>query len=198
MNDEPKRYHHGDLRRALLDTALGMLGESEGWQFTLREVARRAGVSHTASYKHFADKADLLAELALIGFERLREALLAARPAPPVSLRDAYLAMSRAYVEFGASNPNLYRLTFSREARILITPRLKERAEAALQVLIDLIADGQREKWLRKRDVHEQTHAAWAQLHGLTLLTIEGFLDARATDTSLAIMLEGLEARSVD
>lgn len=194
MKNKPKPYHHGDLRRALLDSALGMLGENDGWQFTLREVARRAGVSHTASYKHFADKAELLSELALIGFERLREALLAARPAPPVSLRDEYLTMSRAYVTFGALNPNLYRLTFSREARILMTPRLKERADAALNVLVDLIAGGQREGWLRKRDSHDQAHAAWAQLHGLTLLTIEGLLDAHATDSSLAIMLEGLEA----
>lgn len=196
MNDEPKRYHHGDLRRALLDTALAMLSEDKGWQFTLREVARRAGVSHTASYKHFADKAELLTELALIGFERLRAALLAARPESRVSLREEYLAMSCAYVSFGASNPNLYRLTFSREAQILITPRLKDCADAALQVLVDLIAGGQRESWLRERNVHEQAHAAWAQLHGLTLLTIEGLLDAQATDASLAIMLEGLEAPS--
>ena len=83
MNDEPKPYHHGDLRRAMLDTALEMLAEDNGWQFTLRELARRAGVSHTASYKHFPDKAALLAELALIGFDKLRVALLAARPPAP-------------------------------------------------------------------------------------------------------------------
>lgn len=76
-NDRP--YHHGDLRRTLIETAMGMLHEDKGWQFTLREVARRAGVSHAAPYKHFPDKAALLSEMALIGFDTLREALAAAR-----------------------------------------------------------------------------------------------------------------------
>ena len=72
-------YHHGDLRRALIETAMGMLHEDKGWQFTLREVARRAGVSHAAPYKHFPDKAALLAEMALLGFDRLRQATMTAK-----------------------------------------------------------------------------------------------------------------------
>lgn len=66
-------YHHGDLRRALIDTALAMVTEEGAWNFTLREVARRAGVSHTAPYNHFEDKAALLAEVAALGFEALRQ-----------------------------------------------------------------------------------------------------------------------------
>lgn len=194
MNDEPKRYHHGDLRRAMIDTALDLLAEGEGWHFTLRELARRAGVSHTASYKHFPDKSALLAELALIGFDKLRDALLAARPSPILSLRHEFLEMCRAYLRFGIANPNLYRLTFSGEARTLANPRLKDRADAALDVLIDLIANGQREAWLRKRDIRDQAHAGWSQLHGLTLLMIDGLLTMEQADASLAIMLEGLEA----
>ena len=82
MQDTTNRpYHHGDLRRTVIETAMAMLHEDKGWQFTLREVARRAGVSHAAPYKHFPDKAALLSEMALIGFDRLREALTAARPA---------------------------------------------------------------------------------------------------------------------
>ena len=76
-------YHHGDLKRALLETAEQMLQEDRHWQFTLREVARRAGVSHMAPYNHFQDKNALLAELAMVGFDRLREALTAARPRKP-------------------------------------------------------------------------------------------------------------------
>lgn len=68
-------YHHGDLKRALIDTAMAMLHEDKNWQFTLREVARRAQVSHAAPYKHFADKAALLKEVSLIGFDQLRAAL---------------------------------------------------------------------------------------------------------------------------
>ncbi len=68
-----------DLKRTLLETAEEMLREERSWQFTLREVARRAGVSHMAPYNHFADKSALLAELPMVGFERLRAALIAPR-----------------------------------------------------------------------------------------------------------------------
>ena len=67
----PRPYHHGDLKRVVIETAQDMLRENKGWQFTLREVARRAGVSHAAPYKHFPDKSALLAELATLGFDEL-------------------------------------------------------------------------------------------------------------------------------
>lgn len=199
MTDTAKRYHHGDLRRAMIDTALEMLGEEGGWQFTLRELARRAGVSHTASYKHFPDKAALLGELALVGFEQLRSALLEARPEPAAGLRDALLEMSRAYVRFGTANPNLYRLMFSADAPKAANARLREGGQAALEVLIELIASGQREGWLRVRDVRGQAGAAWAQLHGVTLLTIDGrfgpdIIGPGGGDVALEVLLEGLEA----
>lgn len=198
MNDTNKRYHHGDLRRALLDTALEMLAEDNGWQFTLRELARRAGVSHAASYKHFPDKAALLAELALLGFEQLRTALLVAVPSASSSLRDEFLGMSRAYVQFGVANPNLYRLMFSAEARASGDARLQDRGAAALEVLNDLIVRGQRTGWLQLRPVRAQAAAGWSQLHGLTLLTLDGLLGPDtvgpgASDAALEVLLEGLE-----
>jgi AcrR family transcriptional regulator len=199
MTESKKPYHHGDLRRALIDTALTMLDEDKGWQFTLREVARRAGVSHAAPYKHFPDKAALLAELADHGFSKFREALLTARPSAPVSLRDEFLEMSRAYMQFGAANPNLYELMFSADARQAVTVDMSPEAEAALNVLIQLIAQGQQAGWLRGRDVRAQAVACWAQLHGLTLLTINGFLKLEnvgpeATTAALNVLLEGVEA----
>jgi AcrR family transcriptional regulator len=71
-NEAKRPYHHGNLKKVIVDTALGMLAENNGWHFTMREVARRAEVSHAAPYKHFPDKSSLLAELALIGFDLLR------------------------------------------------------------------------------------------------------------------------------
>lgn len=199
MNDTTKRYHHGDLRRALIDTALEMLAEDNGWQFTLRELSRRAGVSHTAAYKHFPDKAALLAELALLGFEQLRTALLAARPAAPATLRDEYLGMSHAYLQFGASHPNLYQLMFSADARVSTNASLTDRGAAALGVFTELITRGQRDGWLKNRPVRHQAGAGWAQLHGLVLLTIDGLLGPDtvgpdASEAAIAVLLEGLEA----
>jgi AcrR family transcriptional regulator len=193
-----RRYHHGDLRRTVIETAMGMLLEDKGWQFTLREVARRAGVSHAAPYKHFPDKAALLAEMALLGFDKLRQVLTAAKPGRPRTLRDEFFAMARAYVRFGTSNPALYRLMFSAEAGKGADVHLNERALAAFGVVIELLERGQTEGALRKRDLRGQATACWAQMHGITLLTIDGLLlpekvGPNALDNALVTLLEGLE-----
>ena len=197
MNHAAKPYHHGDLRRALLQTALDMLGEEQGWQFTLRELARRAGVTHAAPYKHFADKAALLSELAVQGFDRLQEAILAAR-CPEAAPRDEFVAMCLAYVRFGTSNANLYRLMFSIDARAARDPRLDTHGNAAFDLLVDLIARGQAAGWLRARDPHGQAVACWTQLHGLTLLTADGLLALKwpgfdPVEPALSGLLDGLE-----
>src|SRR5919205_4393672 len=109
------RYHHGNLRRALIDTALAMVTEEGAWNFTLREVARRAGVSHAAPYNHFEDKAALLAEVAALGFESLRQTLEAAARGRPRSARQAFAGIGAAYVRFGVEQPAHYRLMFGAE-----------------------------------------------------------------------------------
>lgn len=177
---------------------MDMLHEDKGWQFTLREVARRAGVSHAAPYKHFPDKASLLAEMALLGFDRLREGLAAAKPRRPTSLRDEIFAVARAYIRFGTANPALYRLMFSAEAGKAADVHLNERALAAFGVLIELLERGQAQGIFRKRDVRGQAAACWAQMHGVTLLTIDGlFLPEKvgpdALDNAVVTLLEGLE-----
>ncbi|MET0702035.1 MAG: TetR/AcrR family transcriptional regulator, partial [Mycobacterium sp.] len=92
-----KSYHHGDLKRALTDAALSLVAEKGPKGFTLTEAARRAGVSAAAPYRHFADKADLLATVAEQGFVELHDALIAATdlttdPAAQV------IALGRTYV----------------------------------------------------------------------------------------------------
>ena len=199
MQDTTDRpYHHGDLRRAVIETAMAMLHEDKGWQFTLREVARRAGVSHAAPYKHFPDKAALLAEMALIGFDRLREAATAAKPRRQNSLRYEFFAVARAYVRFGTSNPALYRLMFSEEAGKTVDVHLSERALAAFGVLIEMLERGQAAGVLRRRDLRGQAAACWALLHGITMLTIDGLLlpekvGPNPLDNALVTLLEGLE-----
>ena len=70
QSDE-RPYHHGDLRRAIVKAAMEILQETQSLEFSLRELARRAGVSHNAPYKHFADKRELLAAVSAAGFETL-------------------------------------------------------------------------------------------------------------------------------
>ncbi|MDM0030101.1 TetR/AcrR family transcriptional regulator [Variovorax saccharolyticus] len=197
-----KPFHHGDLRNALLTTTLEMLKEADGWQFTLRELARRAGVSHTASYKHFPDKASLLAEVAILGFDQLRHVLLDAQPSPQMPKRDGFMQLCHAYVAYGASNPNLYRLMFSAEARERPNAQLKAHGMASMRVLVEAIEQGQRSGWLRSRDASQQAHATWAQLHGLTLLILDGLFGPargrkRAIQAALDVLFEGLASPAV-
>jgi AcrR family transcriptional regulator len=104
-------YHHGDLRRALIDTALALVTEEQDWAFSLRELARRAGVSHNAPYNHFAEKRELLGAVAAVGFERLRDGMLAAI-AGIDDPKAAVIACARTYMRLGLENPALYRLMF--------------------------------------------------------------------------------------
>src|SRR5437763_8393622 len=102
-------YHHGDLRRAIVRAALEILSETQSVDFSLRELARRAGVSHNAPYKHFAEKGELLAAVSAAGFELLttRIANQIARIANP---RAQLFMILRTYIQFGVENPALYRL----------------------------------------------------------------------------------------
>ena len=102
-------YHHGDLRRSLIDAALALVTEKQDWTFSLREITRRAGVSHNAPYNHFADSDDLLIAVAAAGFKRLRDHLRLA-VSGVAAPDEALLACGRAYIELALKNPALYRL----------------------------------------------------------------------------------------
>ncbi|MFL5419562.1 MAG: TetR/AcrR family transcriptional regulator [Myxococcales bacterium] len=187
-------YHHGDLKRALLETAEQMLQEDRHWQFTLREVARRAGVSHMAPYNHFQDKNALMAELAMVGFDRLRDAL-AARPRKPRAFREQFFDVGRAYVRFGEAHPNLYRLMFGQD--VGRDMHLNARALGAFGVLLELLEEGQKEGVLRRRRLQSQAAACWAEVHGITMLVIDGLfvpekVGQNAIEEALTALFEGL------
>ncbi|MES1179944.1 MAG: TetR/AcrR family transcriptional regulator, partial [Hyphomicrobium sp.] len=171
----------------------------EGWQFTLREVARRAGVSHAAPYKHFADKAALLAELATHGFCQLREELMMQLGRKGRSARSEILAIEKAYVNFGLANPSLYRLMFSVEVDKGHHNELHEASFATLEVVLDILTRGQLSGSLKAGSVKGQAAACWALVHGLTILELDHQLvpekvGPKPIDEALASLLEGLDA----
>src|SRR6476620_574589 len=104
-------YHHGDLRRAIVKAALEILRETQSLEFSLRELARRAEVSHNAPYKHFADKRELLAAVSAAGFAMLTKRMARAI-AGRGNAREQLFAMLRAHIDHGVDNPALYRLMF--------------------------------------------------------------------------------------
>ena len=139
-SDKPRPYHHGDLRRALVEAAYALVTEEQDWGFSLREVSRRAGVSHTAAYNHFADKRDLLAAVAAQGFDLLRTRMLDAI-AKVKTADDALMASGHAYVGFAVEEPALYRLMFgpALATRYADRPDVTRAAGAATKAVLEEI-----------------------------------------------------------
>lgn len=158
-------YHHGDLRRALLDAAMETLTQEGAAGLGLRELARKVGVSPAAPYRHFDSRISLLEALATIGYRRFAETVSAA--AGGGTPAEQLYAMGRAYVGFALDNPNLFRLMFSPELERSARPMLGMAADAAFatlsQVTGRLGGDG-RIAALR----------AWTQVHGLAVLLLDG------------------------
>ena len=179
IESETRSYHHGDLRRALLTAALALLSEEQGWSFSIRELARRAGVTHSAPNKHFPTKRHLLAALAGVGFEMLRDRMLTESAAvTPADL--ALAATGVAYVRFAVENPALYRLMFGPELAGEAMPDDTEVAGAgAKAVLEDAILRAAEARLLRfpAEDQPARAIAAltcWSAVHGLAMLLIDG------------------------
>ncbi len=195
LKDRP--YHHGDLRRALIGTALAMLAEDQNWAFTLREVARRTGVSHAAPYKHFRDREELLRALARIGFVWLGQALSAAMTAEQASSRQTFRAGALACIDFALRNPGLYRLMFSSDADKKMDPQLHDAAMETFGILLKLLEEGQRNGSFRAVALNALAAASWAQVHGLAMLAISGQLleekvGPEPVCAALDVLLDGL------
>lgn len=168
---QSRTYHHGDLREALVLSAIELLEEKGLATFTLRECARRAGVSHAAPAHHFATAADLLAEIAARGFERFVSALGAAADAADAAPEARLAAMGKAYVAFALANPAIYGLMFRGSAGALQSPHLKAASTAAWQQLSDAVAAAIGPR--RQSEVAAKAAAVWALVHGTATLMLD-------------------------
>jgi len=172
--DKDGPYHHGNLRRALLDATLQLIDERGVEGLTLREVARQAGVSAAAPYHHFADKAALVAALATEGYVALTAALHAAWAAED-DPAERIAALGVAYVRFAVAHPAAFRLMFRPELR---GPRedapLAQATAAAYGVLVAGIRVAQDAGVIAPGDPAPLVLAAWATVHGLAVLLVDG------------------------
>ena len=170
MSSSRDRYHHGDLRRALTDAALELVRERGPKGFSLTEVARRAGVSAAAPYRHFADKADLLATVATLGFRQLRAALDAV-PADRDD-RERLVQMGRCYVRWALDHPDFYLVMFGADTKQPDRTELVRAAEDAFRVLLDAVRAAGSSGVLRVDDPHESAGSLWSVVHGTATLAI--------------------------
>jgi AcrR family transcriptional regulator len=171
-----RRYHHGNLRRGLLDEALATI-RAEGVEgLTLREIGARLGVSRTALYRHFADKRALLDAVATEGFRTLREQLVTAWEEGGRG-RAAFESMGVAYIRFAVANPSHYRVMFgSFVDPKACEPDLAAEAAGAFQALVDALAALQRDAAARGDDTVQMARFVWAVVHGVAMLGIDGQL----------------------
>ncbi len=169
-------YHHGNLRRALLDAALALFAERQRFDFTMRELARAAEVTHNAPYRHFADRWALLDALAADGFALLREEQLAAAKDHVGDPRTRVAKLGEGYVRFAEAHPHHFRLMFLRPLRGA-SAELARAARTTFLPLEEAIADAEARGLLRpglkKRDL---AVAAWSLVHGLASLVVGGQL----------------------
>ncbi len=168
-----RAYHHGNLREALLGVAATMVERAGAPGVTLRDVARRVGVTHTAAYHHFESREALLREVAMQGFNELGEALAKGTKKATEDPRVALRQTGRAYVEFAVQRPNLFRLMFG-PLMNGAQPAAEASRRASFQVLVGAVARAMGAV-MPGGAIPELRGplAAWSVVHGLSVLLID-------------------------
>ncbi|MYW79752.1 transcriptional regulator, TetR family [Streptomyces sp. LaPpAH-199] len=182
----PNTYHHGDLRAACLRAARELLEEDGSAALSLRAVARRAGVSATAPYRHYSDREALVSAVAAEGYRELTEHLARAHPAP--STPDELAAVAVAYVRFALEHPALFRAMFAEpcdptsEERVAAT----EAISAYVRTIVGAAFPGV--------DAEALSTTVWALVHGLAFLHLDGKLDSSSPETVAAQVTSAVHA----
>jgi AcrR family transcriptional regulator len=184
-----KTAEAGDLAAELLKAAAALVAERGPQRFSLREVARRAGVSEAAPYWHFASKEALLAGVAEQGFTALATLMAEVRRRVKHPRRQLQ-ELGVAYVQFALAHPSHLRVMFGPEIHDKSAhPSLKLAADRAFGLLVSTISEGQRTGHVRDGDPEELAVSAWALVHGLSALIVDGQLRRRVRNDGQARML---------
>ena len=166
-------YHHGELRRTLIDVAIGVIDKRGVDALNLRELALRAGVSSGAPYHHFADREVLLASIAEEGFSYLEAAMMDERSAAADDATSRLAALGRAYVGFATTHRGYFRVMFRGDLR---SPDLAQARPRAFQLLYEALEDCQRSGVAPAGDLQPLVLTAWSAVHGLATLWIDDVL----------------------
>jgi AcrR family transcriptional regulator len=170
------KYHHGDLRKALIDVAVSVIDEQGIDALNLRGLALAAGVSSGAPYHHFAGRTELLAAIAQEGFEMLEKAMIEEGASSTGDSSARLAALGRAYVMFATSHPGYFRVMFRGELYNKAVSGPTFAGDRAFQLLCEAIEACQRADTAPKGDPKPWVLHAWAMVHGLATLLVDGGL----------------------
>lgn len=180
------RYHHGNLPAALIEAAVELIEEQGLDGLTLREVARRVGVTHAAPYRHFKDKSALVAAVAEEGFRRI---------AGDVARTNASLhECGRMYLEFAVAHPAHFRVMFGAATLRGRTASLTEAYGQLMAELQGAVRRGQSASLIAPGDADRYARLLWAQWHGLASLAVSGHVSGALEqwDAHFALLRSGL------
>jgi AcrR family transcriptional regulator len=183
----------------VLDAAIALAVARGVEALSIREVARRAGVTHQAPYHYFKDRAAILAAIAEESFVMLGDVLIAARDSAADRPEDQIEACGRAYFDFAVEQPARFRIMFRPESHDPRTSGVTAASQRALQVLLRVILDAQAAGVAPLGDPMALSLTAWSTAHGLSALWVDrvlersiGVMDARALGTMVARTLSQL------
>ena len=190
-------YHHRNLRETLVRSAIEVIEERGEASFTLREIAKVAGVSHAAAYRHFRSKRELLAQIAEEGFYGLQASFhQALGENAGRSCRARIKALGASYVRYALQHPGHFRAMFHLELRWQSDlPSLSGAASRAFGTFVDAVTEGIARRELIRRPPRELAMVAWAAVHGLSWLLLDEQIDSPpAPDELIELAIERLDA----
>lgn len=188
-----RRYHHGNLQAALIEAGLELIAAKGVRALTLREIGAQVGVSRTAAYRHFTDKAALLGAIREAGFAQFADALDAAKRRAAGTFAPRLTSMALAYVRFAADHPAHYEVMFGTlgDTHDALTP--VPSGARAFGILEETIREGQREGVVRAGDSTALANLVWAQVHGVSMLAMaRGAEGRRFVEFCVGVLLRGM------
>lgn len=217
--DSQKKYHHGNLKESLIQTALEMVSDEGADSITLREIGSRLGTSRSAIYRHFKNKEELMKHVILAGFDKLDETIEPIFLDETTSFLEKFHAMGLGYMHFALENQHLYRLIFGptmiKEREEVLADEKEDlykllHGDSSKEImnvcqdngyfkLVTMIILAQEKKIFKAGNPVNIATAIWAQLHGIASLAIDGHLSVMENideifEMNYKILLEGLSA----
>ena len=178
-----KTYHHGDLKNALIEAGIKTLAEDGINGFSLRKVARLAGVTHSAPYAHFADKQALIAAISIDGYKKIHERIERVNTTYPDDPQRQLVETAWEYVQFGFTEPDHFKVTFSGTVeKEREYPELVEIAAKTFEEFRQLIIRCQKSGLIGSGEPDLVAVSLWGLVHGFVNLIQNGMVSHTVTD----------------